>query len=161
MMKRVLKKQGNRIWTGFLLLRTQANDVLSQRRGCLFRFLTRWTSIAKDSPRTGAFVCCIIDFTASVSWLRERTILTERPPLVGEASANFADRKCHVFSVTDPSGCILGFLGWSHYFLFQIAPQLCWWGWVDPVPDRLLLRKSGNRVNWTQTFGSPARNSEH
>jgi hypothetical protein len=37
---------------------------------------------------------------------------------------NFADRGCHVFSVTDSYGRILGFLDRSHYFLFQVAPQL-------------------------------------
>jgi CBS-domain-containing membrane protein len=36
----------------------------------------------------------------------------------------FADRGCHVVSVTDPYGRILGFLDRSRYFLFQIAPQL-------------------------------------
>jgi CBS-domain-containing membrane protein len=29
---------------------------------------------------------------------------------------NFADRGCHVVSVTDPYGRILGFLDQSHYF---------------------------------------------
>jgi hypothetical protein len=45
-------------------------------------------------------------------WVRERTIPTERPPLVGEVgevSATFADRGCHVVVVTDPYGRILGF----------------------------------------------------
>jgi hypothetical protein len=32
--------------------------------------------------------------------------------------------ECHVLSVTDPHGRILGFLDWSRYFLFQVAPQL-------------------------------------
>jgi hypothetical protein len=32
------------------------------------------------------------------------------------------------------------FLDRSRYFFFQVAPQLCSWGWVDPVPDPLLLR---------------------
>jgi hypothetical protein len=36
----------------------------------------------------------------------------------------FADRGFHVVSVSDPYGCILGFLGRSHYFFFQVAPQL-------------------------------------
>jgi hypothetical protein len=31
-----------------------------------------------------------------------RTILTERPPLVGEVSAKFADIECHCVSVMDP-----------------------------------------------------------
>jgi hypothetical protein len=47
----------------------------------------------------------------------ERTIPTERPPLVGEVVANLsADRGCHVVSVTDPYGRILGFLDRSRYF---------------------------------------------
>jgi hypothetical protein len=42
---------------------------------------------------------------------------TERPPLVGEVSANFfEDRGCHVVGVTDPYGRILGFLDRSRYF---------------------------------------------
>jgi hypothetical protein len=36
----------------------------------------------------------------------------------------FADRGCHVVSVTNPYGCILGFLDRSLYFFFQVAPQL-------------------------------------
>jgi hypothetical protein len=49
--------------------------------------------------------------------VRERTIPTERPPLVGEVIVNFfADRGCHVVSVMDPYGSILGFLDRSRYF---------------------------------------------
>jgi hypothetical protein len=49
--------------------------------------------------------------------VRERTIPTERPPLVDEVIANFfADRACHVVSVTDPYCRILGFLDRSRYF---------------------------------------------
>jgi hypothetical protein len=55
----------------------------------------------------------------------------------------FADRGCHVVSVTNPYGRILGFLDRSRYFFFQVAPQLYSRGWVDPVPYPLLLRKSG------------------
>jgi hypothetical protein len=32
---------------------------------------------------------------------------------------------------------------------------------VDPVPDPLLLRKSGSAENRTRTSGSVARNSDH
>jgi hypothetical protein len=47
----------------------------------------------------------------SVVRVREPTILTERPPLVGEVIANFLGYKgCHVVSVTEPYGRILGFL---------------------------------------------------
>jgi hypothetical protein len=54
----------------------------------------------------------------------------------------FADRECHVVSLTNPYGRILGFLDRSSYFFFQEAPQLYSRGWVDPVPDPPLLRKS-------------------
>jgi hypothetical protein len=57
--------------------------------------------------------------------VRKRTIPTERPPLVSEVSGNFfADRRCHVVSVTNPYGRILGFLDRSRYYCFQVAPQL-------------------------------------
>jgi CBS-domain-containing membrane protein len=49
-------------------------------------------------------------------WVRELIIPTERPPLVSEVIAKFADRGCHMVSVTDPYGRILGFLDRSHYF---------------------------------------------
>jgi hypothetical protein len=52
-----------------------------------------------------------------VAWVRDRTIPTERPPLVGQVSAKFADKGCHVVSVTDPYGRNLGFLDRSRYFL--------------------------------------------
>jgi hypothetical protein len=66
-----------------------------------------------------------------------------------------------VVSVTDPFGRILGFLDRSRYFFLQVAPQLYSRGRVDPVPDPLLLRKSGSARNRTQTSGSVARNSDH
>jgi hypothetical protein len=36
----------------------------------------------------------------------------------------FAGRGCHMVSVTDLYGRILGFLDRSRYFFFQVAPQL-------------------------------------
>jgi hypothetical protein len=52
-------------------------------------------------------------------------------------------------STTDPYGSNLGFLDRSRYFFFQVAPQLYSRRWVDPVPDPLLLRKSGSAGNRT------------
>jgi hypothetical protein len=46
-----------------------------------------------------------------------------------------------------PMAIILNFLGWSCYFFFQVAPLLSSRGWVDPVPDPLLLRKSSSTKN--------------
>jgi hypothetical protein len=68
---------------------------------------------------------------------------------------------CHVVRVTDLYGCILNFLDWSRYFFFQVALQLYSRGWANPVPDPLLLRKSGSAGNRTWTSGSVARNSDH
>jgi hypothetical protein len=57
--------------------------------------------------------------------VRERTIPTERPPLVSEVIAKFLRiRGCHVVSVTDPYGRILHSLDRSRYFFYQVAPQL-------------------------------------
>jgi hypothetical protein len=58
-------------------------------------------------------------------------------------------------------GRILGFLERCRYFFFQVAPQLYSRGWVDPVPDPLLLRKSGGAGSRTRTSGSVARNFDH
>jgi hypothetical protein len=41
----------------------------------------------------------------SVALVRERTMPTERPPLVGEVGPTFADRGCCVVSATDSHGC--------------------------------------------------------
>jgi hypothetical protein len=73
----------------------------------------------------------------------------------------FSDRGHHVVSVTDFYGRILSLLDRSRYFFFQVAPQLYSRGSVDPVPDPLLLRKSGSTKNRIQTSGSAARNSDH
>jgi hypothetical protein len=64
--------------------------------------------------------------------------------------STFADRGRRMVSSTDPYGRILGFLDRSRYFFFQVAHQLYSRGWVDPVPDPLLLRKSGSAENRTR-----------
>jgi hypothetical protein len=47
----------------------------------------------------------------------------------------------------------LGFLDRSRYFSFQVARQMYSRGWVDPVPDPLLLRKSGRALHRTRNSG--------
>jgi hypothetical protein len=66
-----------------------------------------------------------------------------------------------VVSAADPHIRNLEFLGRSSYFLFRAALQLYSRGSVDPVPDPLLLRKSGSAGNRTQTSRSVASNSHH
>jgi hypothetical protein len=69
--------------------------------------------------------------------------------LSAKSVPTFADRGCHVVSLTDSYGRNLGFLDWNRYFSFQVAPQLYSRGWVDSVRDTLLLRKSGSAGNRT------------
>jgi hypothetical protein len=75
----------------------------------------------------------------SMVWARERTIPTERPPLVGEVIAKFLgiegargqrDGSLHPysrFSIQQP------------LLFYQVAPQLYLRGWVDPVSDPLFF----------------------
>jgi hypothetical protein len=52
-----------------------------------------------------------------------------------------AYRGCHVISLTNSYGRILGFLHRSRYFFFQVVHQFYSRGWMDPVPDPLLFIK--------------------
>jgi CBS-domain-containing membrane protein len=59
----------------------------------------------------------------SMTSVHKRTMPTEQPPLVSVVPT-FADRGCHVVSVMNPYGRILGFLDQSRYYFFQVPPQL-------------------------------------
>jgi hypothetical protein len=86
-----------------------------------------------------------------VALVRNRIIPTERPPLVGEVSANFLRVEGVAWSVQRiPTAVNLGFIDRSRYFFIQVAPQLFSRGWMDPVPDPLLLRKFGRVGNRTR-----------
>jgi hypothetical protein len=73
----------------------------------------------------------------------------------------FADRGHCVVNTTDPQAVFSIFWTGAAIFSPQIAPQLYSRGRVDPVPDPLLLRKSGSAGNGTRTSGSVARNPYH
>jgi hypothetical protein len=62
-----------------------------------------------------------------------------------------------VVSATDPHGSILGFLDRCRYFFFQVATHLYLRSRVDPVPDPLLLRKSGSAGNLILTTRTQRR----
>jgi hypothetical protein len=68
----------------------------------------------------------------SVAWVRDRR-------LSAKLVSTFADKGCHLTSVTDPYGRNHGFLDRSRYFSIQVAPHLYSRGWVNPVEDPLLL----------------------
>jgi hypothetical protein len=59
----------------------------------------------------------------------------------------FAVIACSVQSF--PTTVSLSFLDWGRYCFFQAAPPLFLLGWVDSVPDPLLLRESGNAGDQT------------
>jgi hypothetical protein len=44
---------------------------------------------------------------------------------------------------------------------FQVVPHLSSWGWVNPVPDPLLLRKSGSAENRTQDLWVCSQELDH
>jgi hypothetical protein len=46
----------------------------------------------------------IFNFSSPLHVSVQTDVKSERPPLVGEVSANFADRVCRVVSATDPYG---------------------------------------------------------
>jgi hypothetical protein len=61
----------------------------------------------------------------SVAVVRKRTIPTQRPPLVGEVSANLLRVEGVGWSAQrNPTAVNLGFLHRNSYFFIQIAPQL-------------------------------------
>jgi hypothetical protein len=97
----------------------------------------------------------------SVAWVCVRTYLPSDRRMSTKLMPTFADRGCHVVSVTDPYGRILAFLARSRYFFFQVVPQLYSRGYVDPVLDPLLLIKPGSARNRSRASGSVARNSDH
>jgi hypothetical protein len=97
----------------------------------------------------------------SVALVCERTIPTERLPLVGEVSANFRgyrvsrgqrDWSLRPYSRLSKPEPLLSLPSSSSVVLTRLS---------DHVPDPLLLRKSGSAGNLTQTSGSVARNSDH
>jgi hypothetical protein len=53
--------------------------------------------------KTALWLCTVVWIFKlnSVALVRERTMPTERPPLVGEVVPTFADRECCVVSATD------------------------------------------------------------
>jgi hypothetical protein len=66
---------------------------------------------------------------------------------------NFVDGGCQVVRVTHTYSRILNFLDRKRYFFFQVAPQLYYRGWVDPVPDSpYFLQNLGAAGNRTRTW---------
>jgi hypothetical protein len=99
--------------------------------------------------------------TNSVAWVRERTVPTQRLPLVDEINVNFCGETVPRGQRDGSSRLYSRISRPSRYFFFQAAPQLYSRGSVDPVPDPLLLKKCGRSGNRTRTSGSVAKSSDH
>jgi hypothetical protein len=95
-----------------LSIRTNDNPMQLGRLKCLndtFNVINAFAFFKFTYLNTNILHCSKNKLNPMV-WVRERTIPTERPPLIGEVIANFfADRGCHVVSVTDPYGRIPDF----------------------------------------------------
>jgi hypothetical protein len=82
--------------------------------------------------------------------VRMRTTPTETAG-AGEVNANVRRYKGMGWSVQLVSTFVnLSFLDRSRYYFFQVAPHLSSRGRLDPVPEPLLLRKSGSAGNRTR-----------
>jgi hypothetical protein len=71
----------------------------------------------------------------------------------------FADKGCHVVSVTDASGRILAFLDRSRYF--SIKQLLSCTHEAEWTPFQTHYIVSGSAGNRTRASGSVAKNSDH
>jgi hypothetical protein len=106
--------------------------------------VSRWlpTAAARVRVRAACGVCGGQSGTGAGLFRVLRFPLPITPPLRVEGVAWSAQRI--------PTAVNLGFLDQSRYFFIQVASQLSSRGWMDPVPDPPLLRKSGRAGNGTR-----------
>jgi hypothetical protein len=108
-----MPKSRHALCSDFLRLWTNACLMAYQRISKLMLIKTVFIVLSKKKK------------TNSMVWVRQQTIPTERPPLVGEWLPTFADKGCHVVSVTDPYVRILDFLDFSvTAFTFQVIAHI-------------------------------------
>jgi hypothetical protein len=95
---------------------------------------------------------------ASPSKLKVTELRCFSPQVNYTDRANAACRQCQLLRIQSvawsaqriSTAVNLGFLVRSRYLSIQVAPHLYSRGWVDPVPDPLLHRKSGSAGNRTR-----------
>jgi hypothetical protein len=95
-----------------------------------------------------------------VAWVRERTIPTEWPPLVCEVSANFCEYRVPHGQHDRSLRPYCRFSGPEPLLFLSSSSSVVLTRLSAPLPDPLLLRKSGSAGNRIRTSGSVARNSE-
>jgi hypothetical protein len=72
-------------------------------------------------------------------WVRERTIPTKRPQLVGEVIANFLRKEGATWLAWQIPMAVFSISKQEPLLFYQVATQLYSRGWVDPLPDPLLF----------------------
>jgi hypothetical protein len=109
------------------------------------------------------FAQCLAKIKYKLRGLSPRAKYTDRATAVcRRSSCQLLQIDCATWSAWRiPYGRIIGFLDRSRYFFFQVAFQMYSRGWVDPVPDPLLLITSGSAGNGNHSSCSVARNSDH
>jgi hypothetical protein len=141
----------------------------------LFCFLTKY-EIWLDSPKAerafrfyhipshiqGCLLNCLWpDYTSDQVWIKKTNSLAFSPqanytawatatcwwnlvPIFADSGVSRGQRG------RSPTVVTFSFLDQSRYFSFQVALHLCSQGWEDPIPNPLLLRKSGRAGNRTR-----------
>jgi hypothetical protein len=113
------------------------------------------------NPGTCRTVELPIELTCKTPWPESASKLYR--PSVRRLSAKwlpiFADRRCHLVSVTNPYGLILGFLDRSRYF--SIKQLLSFTHEAERTPFQTHYLFSGSAGNRTRASGSVAKNSDH
>jgi hypothetical protein len=92
--------------------------------------------------------------------VRERTVPTERPPLVGEVIANLCGQKVPRGQRDGSPGRISRFSRQEPLLFYQVAPQFVLTKLSAPrsKPTTFFSGSAGNR---TRASGSVAKNSDH
>jgi hypothetical protein len=96
----------------------------------------------------GEFFSSIAEYTSdfkwptkknSMVWVRERTIPTERPPLLAEVIANFSGWRVPRGQRDGSLRPYSRFSRQEPLLFYQVDPQMYSRGWVNPVRDPLLF----------------------
>jgi hypothetical protein len=122
-------------------------DVSKENSQCNFNHISHTTF-----NRNALIFCVKIQRTVTFSVASQSTTgpyPSSDRRLSAKLLPTFAGRVCHVISAANPHGRNFNFSDRSRYYFFKVAPQFSSRGWVDSVPDPLLLRKSGIAGNRT------------
>jgi hypothetical protein len=154
---------GFEFWPGHRLSRLKVCSSCSSVPEIIFAETNRW-SHGHLLPNPFQFIASIYNNinTIPTPWPESASELYRQisSRLSAKLVTTSADRRATWSVWWIPYGRVLDFIDRS-YFFFHVAPQLYSRGWVDPVPDSLLLRKSGSAGDRIWTSGSVARNFDH